>query len=336
MDTARRASTADVVDAMTTVEDGSGSATTEDQTSPAIDSAALPQDIALDDSSAAVDASSTDTSPLGDSVADTTSDATADVGLSADIAIAPDVAMTKDTSAADTKAMGVGSGLYAQTSTHLYRLDPVKKAFVLIGKFNFDKLGGSVTDIALDDGDSLYAVTFNNVFSCSHVTAKCKWLAKLPTSFNGLTFVPKGTVEPNKDALIGIGNDGSWNHIVIKGNTATVKKLGSYGSGYTSSGDAFSVKGVGTFATVVKGAGGDKLIEVDPKTGKLIKLVGNIGASSLWGFAWSNSVFYGFSSNGKVYRIDEATGAGTPLAGITIPIGVSWWGAGVSTRAAGF
>ncbi|MCO4762180.1 MAG: hypothetical protein KC502_11790 [Myxococcales bacterium] len=230
------------------------------------------------------------------------------------------------------KCVSAGT-MYAHTSSTLYRLELKTKSFVLVGKFTFDKSGSSVTDIALDRGSSLYAVTFGDLFVCKTTNAKCTWLMKLPTSFNGLTFVHKGTIYKEEDALIGVANDGGWYHVDYKANPPKLKKLGSYGTGYTSSGDAFSVLGVGTFATVKKsGVSGDALVQVDPKTGKVLKNFGAIGASSLYGFAWWDGVFYGFASNGSVWDVDIKTGKGKKLTGFTIPK-VSWWGAGVSTEA---
>ncbi len=235
-----------------------------------------------------------------------------------------------DTAAPPSKGLEV---VFAHTSSQLYKLE--KNAFALVGNFAFTKNAGQVTDIALDDDGNLFAVTFNDVFACDKAIAKCTWLASLPQSFNGLTFVPKDVVLPGKPALIGVANSGEWNLIEVNGNTAKVTKLGAYG-GFTSSGDAFSVAKVGTYATVKAGvlAFSDKLVQVDPATGAVLKTVGDTGVSDLWGVAWSAGVLYGFASSGKVYALDIATGKASTVPGLLVPNGVSWWGAGVSTRAA--
>lgn len=231
--------------------------------------------------------------------------------------------------------------LYAHTKDTLYKLDMDAKAFVLIGKFAFDKKPDSVTDIAIDRNGTLYATTFKDLFTCGLQDAKCKWLATIPTSstfdgtFNGLTFAPKGTVDPNEDALIGIAADGTWNHVKFNGSSVSMVKLGQYGDGWLSSGDAFSVEGIGTYATL-KGKGkSDSLAAVDPTTGKLTAVIGETGVSQLFGFAWWAGVFYAFSNDGNVYTLDVATGQATQVKGITVPQGAKWWGAGVSTRANG-
>ena len=227
--------------------------------------------------------------------------------------------------------------LYAQTSDTLYRLDATANTFTLVGKFAFDKSSGSVTDIALDMYGKLYAITNHDLFICVTATASCKWLAVLPGTgtFNGLTFVPKGTISATTETLIGIGTDGSWNQIDVVGSSATVTKLGTYGGGWLSSGDAFSVEGIGTYATLKGVSKTDSLAKVDPKTGAILGIVGETGVNQLFGLAWWNGVFYGVSNDGNIYTLDTATGKASKVSGIATPKGVKWWGAGVSTRANG-
>ena len=235
----------------------------------------------------------------------------------------------------DAGAGGPVGQLYAHTSDALFRLDLTTKAIVEVGKFTFDKSKGLVTDIAVDAGGKLYAVTYADVFVCGIANAKCTWIADLPSPFNGLTFVPKGTVDPAADVLIGIGETGSWNHIQITGGKTTIKKLGNYPTGWLSSGDAFSVDGIGTYATLKGKSPTDTLVRVNPKTGAVDQFVGETGVDNLFGLAWWQGVFYAFSSSGIVYTLNVQTGAATPVQGIAVPKGVKWWGAGVSTRANG-
>jgi hypothetical protein len=242
-------------------------------------------------------------------------------------------AIEPDTGPVSTGPVGQ---LYAHTKDTLFQLDLKAGAFVQIGKFTFDKSSDLVTDIAVEATGKLYAVTYKDVFVCDIASAACKWLAKLSgtSTFNGLTFVPKGTVDPVSDALIGISEDGSWNHVQITGGTAKIVKLGDYGGKWLSSGDAFSVEGIGTYATL-KGVGTtDSLALIDPKNGKAT-VIGETGAKGLFGLAWWSGVFYAFGSDGSVYTLDVGTGKATPVKGITLPAGAKWWGAGVSTRANG-
>ena len=288
------------------------------------------------------DAGTGDGAPSSDSGKDgggPTSD-TGTTATDADVAIW-DSFFDPDIAVADTGGGGAdvisGGGLafvFAHSSDTLYRMDV--NGFLKIGYFSFNMNPGSMTDIAMDKNGTLYGVTFSDLFKCDSKTAKCTWLAALPESFNGLTFVPKGTAKPNDEALIGIANSGAWNLIEVTGTSAKVTKLGSYG-GYSSSGDAFSVETIGTFATVKDAnsfGGTDILVQVDPKTGAVIKKIGNTGVSDLWGFAWFNGKFYGFSDDTNVYEINTTTAKATTTKAFKVPSGVQWWGAAVSTRAA--
>lgn len=223
--------------------------------------------------------------------------------------------------------------ILAHTSSALYRLELKTKSFVLVGNFTFNKYQGEVTDIAIDRKDALYAITYTDLFTCKASTAACTWIMTLPQSFNGMTFVHSGTIYPDQDALIGIANSGGWYHVQYAASPPAVVQLGSYGFPYGSSGDAFSVKGIGTFATATKvGSFSDVLVEIEPKTGKVLKEVGATGVSGLWGVAWWQGVAYAFSSGGTIYEIDLKTGKAAPLSGFQLP-SASWWGAGVSTEA---
>jgi hypothetical protein len=105
--------------------------------------------------------------------------------------------------------------------------------------------------------------------------------------------------------------------------------LGGYGGGYTSSGDAFSIFGVGTYASVdAPGQPDDVIVEVDPITGAVQGEVATVtGYSSIYGLAgWQGSIF-AFDASGAVLRIDPATGDVALLQATPH----SWWGAAVVT-----
>lgn len=294
------------------------------------------QDGSAADASASADASSEDAS-AADSATDALSDAgedAADVDWS-DL-LDPEDSAAPDSSAGDSsEPVGPVGQLYAETPDELYRLDLATKAFTKVGKFAFNKKPGEVTDIALDQGGALYAITNDDLFTCTVETVQCTWLAALPEIFNGLTFVPKGTVSATADTLIGISQAGDWTQITVSGNKVTLKKLGTYGGGWLSSGDAFSVEGIGTYATLKGKGNSDSLASIDPKNGKILKIIGETGAKGLYGLAWWSGVFYAFSSDGNVYVLDVKTAKASVVSGIQAPKGIKWWGAGVSTRAAG-
>jgi len=306
------------------------------------------------DANSAADASSDDGATVADGFADAGS-VNSDVGQ-ADTWTPPQDAGAPDTwtPPQDAGAPDTGNGapdagepdvvpgqpvgnLYAHTKDTLYFLDVPAAAFKKVGVFTFNKNKGLVTDIALNQWGNLFAVTYGDLFQCNRMNAKCVWLAKLPQEFNGLTFIPEGVIDPNQEALVGIAGKGTWYHVQFGGGKVTLKAIGGYGGSWWSSGDAFSVVGVGTYATLKKCNGCDNyLAEVDPASGKIKKLIGKTGkAKGLFGLAWWAGVFYAVSSDGNVYVLDVKSGNATKVQGISIPKGVKWWGAGVSTRADG-
>ncbi len=230
--------------------------------------------------------------------------------------------------------LATGGAIFAHTADTLFTWDAETLQLTQIGKFGWPPNIGAdtMTDIAIDYEGHLYGVSFGHVYRCSAISAACIHLAPLPTSFNGLTIVPQGTVDPEAEALIGIGNDGSWNRIKVEGNQASVIALGSYGPGYMSAGDAYSVEGIGTYATVVKwGQAGNVLVQVEPTTGKVVKEVAVLaGYGEVYGLASNGSFAYAFDASGAILQVDPASGLVIPVQGMGQL--QPWWGAGVTTR----
>ncbi len=219
--------------------------------------------------------------------------------------------------------------IYAHSSSALSTVDVVDYSVVKIGPFMWPNGNDSMTDIAIDRYGVLYGVSFGRAYVCNPTTAKCFDLGALNNSYNGLTWIPAGIIEPDKDSLIGIGNDGSWNHLTFNNKIVSAKKLGSYGPGYTSAGDAFSIENVGTYAAVNKqGAAGTVIVTVDPLTGKATgELAVTQGYFSVYGLAGWEGLILAFDSSGTVIKIDPMTKVVTNLGKKS----ESWWGAGVGT-----
>jgi hypothetical protein len=220
--------------------------------------------------------------------------------------------------------------VYAHTADTLFTLDVEDYTITEVGAFTFPAGSpGSVTDIAIDQWGVLYAITFDDLHACNPATAQCYGLADLPSQSNGATFVPPGTLDATDDTLIGIAITGDWRQMQLAGGVVSQMVLGGYGGGYTSSGDAFSIFGVGTYASVdAPGQPDDVIVEVDPITGAVQGEVATVtGYSSIYGLAgWQGSIF-AFDASGAVLRIDPATGDVTLLQATPH----SWWGAAVVT-----
>lgn len=219
--------------------------------------------------------------------------------------------------------------IYAHSSSALSTVDVADYTVVPIGPFQWPNGNDSMTDIAIDRYGVLYGVSFGRAYVCNPATAKCFDLGTLNNSYNGLTWIPAGIIEPDKDSLIGIGNDGSWNHLTFQNKIVSATKLGSYGPGYTSAGDAFSIENVGTFAAVNKqGSPSTVIVTVDPLNGKVLnELAVTQGYSSVYGLAGWEGLILAFDSSGTVIKVDPMTKVVTNLG----KKAQQWWGAGVGT-----
>ncbi len=226
--------------------------------------------------------------------------------------------------------------VYAHTASELYMFGVKGELQVeLVGAFDFpsDASDPRMTDIAVDRYGVMWGIGFADVFVIEPKTAECWRIAALPQDFNGLTLVPREVLGAEADALIGVDLEGGWWRLdlVHQGGVARLQTtlIGQYGTSWGSSGDAFSIAGVGTYATVDRGAfETDHLVEVDPLSGRVTSIVTALsGYTDVWGLAgWSGRV-YAFDERGEVLVIDLATGAIIARKAT----GKAWWGAGVRT-----
>lgn len=225
--------------------------------------------------------------------------------------------------------------VYGQSATTLYKLEPATKAVTVIGDF---KNCEPVIDIALDERSTLYAVSYETLYTVDKDTAECSELStgKYP---NSLSFVPKGTIDANEEALVGY-DGGDYIRIDLKsGERTVVGKLDTTGK-LISSGDIVSVKGGKTFLTVKgnKATGcneTDCLVEVDPKTGKMLKNWGSIEHKKVFGLSFWGGKVYGFDDAGNLFEVTFGTNkiVTTTISIPQKPSDLSFWGAGSSTSA---
>jgi hypothetical protein len=222
------------------------------------------------------------------------------------------------------------SEVYGHSAGTLYKLDPVTKAVSIVGDFDGC---GPVIDIALDEKSTLVAASYQALYTVDKATAACTEIAKGDYP-NSLSFVPKGTVDPNEEALVGYAN-GDYLRIDVK--TGDVTKIGALGGSYVSSGDIVSVKGGKTYLTVKGGScdTNDCLFEVDPKTGKMIKNWGSIEHQKVFGLSFWGGKVYGFDESGTLFEVAFGTNqlATTEIPIPQAPTGLAFWGAGSSTAA---
>jgi hypothetical protein len=219
--------------------------------------------------------------------------------------------------------------VWGQSPDTLYKLDPTNNAVTTIGKFK--GCAGGVIDIALDKDSNLYGTATGSLFHIDKVTAQCTLISN-GSYPNSLSFVPAGTVDPVKEALVGyLGSQ----YIRIDPVTGKVTTIGQLGGGYSSSGDVVSVKGK-TFLTANGSdcVNGDCLLEIDPKTGDLVKNWGEVGYNAVFGLAFWAGKAYGFTDPGDLFEI-SFTMTGITTKKISIPGNptLQFWGAGSTTSA---
>src|SRR6185295_5774989 len=102
-----------------------------------------------------------------------------------------------------------------------------------------------------------------------------------------LTYVPEGTLVTNAEALVGYADD---KYVRVDPTTGAVTQIGTLNN-EPASGDVVSIKGGGTYLTVKVGigdavSGGDRIVEVDPKTGALKRIIGPTGSADVLGLGY--------------------------------------------------
>lgn len=222
--------------------------------------------------------------------------------------------------------------VYAHTSDALYEWTPGPTPPKKVAAFQWPADGGGhqMTDIAVDRDGRLYAISFDALYRCNAQTAACDHLADLDGDFNGLTVVPIGTISATDEAIVAISSAGGWYEVQVQGSTAQLVMRGTYGSGYSSAGDAYSIENLGTFAAVNSGSGGTHLVQVDPATGKVVKEIDTIQGNAIYGLAGLGGKVYALDEGGAIFVGDVVTGQFSLM--VPASQGQPWWGAGVTTR----
>lgn len=242
-----------------------------------------------------------------------------------------DAGLITDSGPVDTGAPDVTpepiTVVYGHSPSVLYKLDPKTNAVSVVGPFD---CSSSVIDLAIDANNNAFITSFSGFYSLDLKTAKCKLIAS-GNYPNSLSFVPKGTLDQNQEALVGYNGS---QYIRIDTKTGAITSVGALSGGYSSSGDIVSVINGGTFLTVNgPNCNTDCLLQVDPKTGNLIKNWGPTGFSQVWGIAFWGGAVYGFTNQGELFQI---TAQNNMLKTMTItipnkPMNLQFWGAGSST-----
>jgi hypothetical protein len=245
--------------------------------------------------------------------------------------------------------------VFGHSSDTLYKLDPTTNIVSTIGKFSgidtsCDANEG-MWDIALDKDGNMYGSVETEGADCSSTggeivkidktTAATTVIGTSSTVFpNSLSFVPAGTIDPSNEVLVGYNGA---TYVRIDPTSGAVSTIGSLnpnstGQDWFSSGDIVSIIGGKTYLTGTLDSSGastsnDSILEVDPVTGKALKVIGEVGFGKVWGLGFWAGTAYGFDEGGDLFSIDLTSGASTKISlGGSIG-GVSFFGAGNTTAA---
>lgn len=225
--------------------------------------------------------------------------------------------------------------VYGHSRDTLYRLDPETSAVTLIGKLEGC---GNLIDLAINQDGAVFGASSEAFYAIDKGTGRCEELGRgtYPTS---LSFVPDGTFGAG-EALVGY-EEGVYVRIDTK--TGAKTSVGDLGGDLVSSGDIVSVKDGPTFLTVKPARGAprnapcsesDCLVEVDPKTGRMLKNWKETGYKSVFGLAFWGGDVYGFTSQGEIFKVTLGGGLKTMAIAVPgAPTDLQFWGAGSSTLA---
>ncbi|EYF00073.1 hypothetical protein [Chondromyces apiculatus] len=239
--------------------------------------------------------------------------------------------------------LGLGAGgpgeeqenaeVFAHSARTLFRLDPntreVKEVADFVGCVD------NVIDIAVNEQGQMFGATFGSLFSIDKETAKCTKLAD-GSYPNSLSFVPKGTVDPDEEALVGYN---SATYVRIDTTTGFLSTLGELVDtsnpigGYYSSGDIVSVIGGGTYLTVTGADCDDCIVEVDPANGKLKRVIGMLNYQDVFGLAFWGGSAYGFTAEGALIKINLENASTSEIPIPSAPAFLEFFGAGSTTAA---
>ena len=219
--------------------------------------------------------------------------------------------------------------VYAHTSSELHALDVKRLSLSYVSSFSFDRQGDHLlTDIAFDRSGILWAISYDRLWVCHPQRGECREQGRLPNQFNGLTFIPGDLFNANQDILVGISLDGSWHKLEVFNGSIASLVMGRYPD-ESSSGDAFSMEGLGTFASVKRpNIADDIIISLNPlQINQISDIVTLTGYHSIFGLAGWRGKLFAFDETGVVLQINLRTQEIITIAND----GQSWWGAGVSS-----
>ena len=195
---------------------------------------------------------------------------------------------------------GLTCTVYAHTATELYAIDP------FLGTIAYAGAVPGIVDFDTDLQGTLYGISASLLYRLNETTGE--WLTV------GDLGEPEGF--PNGFAIDSLGQayatSGSFLYRIDL-TTAVAELVGEVGADVWSSGDCVVTKADKLYMTSSDSSTpGDDLFYVDGATGEG-EFVGNTGIGQIYGLTSAWGYMFGFTSQGQVVVIDEATGEATEL-----------------------
>jgi hypothetical protein len=225
---------------------------------------------------------------------------------------------------------------YVSTESTLYSFAPGSRTWKTLA--NLTSSCPYAYELAVDGKGDLYGASsslrtiykFDSTFHCTEVAGP---MVGDPWGWT-LSFVPKQTFGTADDTIVGYTYRDYYRRLA-DGHTVLVT-TNALDAQMQPSGDVVSM-GARAFVSVAGSPAcltTDCLIEIDPKTGIIVKNWGNFPGGGIWALAHLGGKIYGFRSTGEVYEVTLAS----PLVVTTLPgpdgmTGLVWSGAGSSTSA---
>lgn len=206
---------------------------------------------------------------------------------------------------------------YVSTESTLYSFAPLSRTWKVLA--DLSSTCPYAYELAVDSNGTLYGASnslrtiyrFDATFHCSEVPGP-----NLGDPWGWtLSFVPKATFGTAADSIVGYTYR-DYYRVLPNGGTILVTS-NALDPQMAPSGDVVSM-GDRAFVSIAGSAQcttADCLVEIDPKTGLIVKNWGNFPGGGVWALAHSGGKIYGFRSTGEVYEVTLAT----PLVVTTLP-----------------
>ncbi len=215
---------------------------------------------------------------------------------------------------------GIRGTIFTQTGRALQLYDPYSKLLRPVGPFSCLPQDDFMLDIAVDRDSNIFGATALDRFvKIDPLSGTCTVVrqgsgVEYPVL---LAFVPRGTLDPANDALVGYDDE---TYLRIDVRTGAVTKVGTLNppdasAPYSASGDLIFAGANGMFLTAtVPGTpadAGDAFVRFDPKTGRRVSFVGSTGYDNLFGLGYWGGRIFAFTTPGEILQIDPRTAKAT-------------------------